>query len=143
QPCRWPQLATGQVPSADGASPSHPGPPGCGRDAGRHRRQDPRAEAVPHRGGPAARAALVPRARGRGVKVTDTDAGRVYEIHQSDIAEYQLCPERARAKWFGEVEVGPTDATAAGTAAHAGIETLILGGDWSDALGALHGAWAL
>ena len=49
----------------------------------------------------------------------------IIELHQSWLEEYMLCPERARQQWFNEVVDGPTDATAIGTALHAGAEAYL------------------
>jgi len=65
----------------------------------------------------------------------------VFTYHQSFLGEYQLCPERARYKWFGLVPDGPTDATAIGTGVHAGIEWIVAGnpagGAWEASVAAL------
>src|SRR5690606_37926115 len=58
-------------------------------------------------------AAMGPPRQGAG---SMTDA--VFTIRQSWLTEWLICPERARALWFGEVVDGPTDATAIGTGLH-------------------------
>lgn len=76
------------------------------------------------------------------MNVTSGEDGQlVYELHQSDINTYLICPERARASWAGEVSDPPNDRTAVGTAVHAGIEELLRGGSADDALRMTHMAW--
>lgn len=57
-----------------------------------------------------------------------------FTYRQSWLGEYVLCPERARLKWFELVPDGPSDATAIGTGAHAGIEYIIRGGSHAEAI---------
>lgn len=64
------------------------------------------------------------------MKLYVAEAGHtVVRLHQSDLNEYMLCPERARLLWTGQVTSGPSDATAIGTAVHAGAEALLRGAD--------------
>jgi hypothetical protein len=56
-----------------------------------------------------------------------------YVFHQSDLEQYQLCPERARQLWVDGVIDSDHDASATGSAAHAGIEHVLQGGSMADA----------
>jgi len=61
------------------------------------------------------------------MKVEQVDGRTVYTFRQSGVGEFLLCNERARVNWLGLVEDGPTDATAIGTAVHAGAEAILRG----------------
>lgn len=55
--------------------------------------------------------------------ITQLYDGRVsYEIRQSNLSSFQMCPEKARADWLDQTPSTHTDSTALGTAFHAACE---------------------
>jgi len=52
---------------------------------------------------------------------------KTYVLHQSQLNDYLRCPELFRRKYLGQIEDGPTDSTAIGTAMHTYAEQRILG----------------
>lgn len=59
----------------------------------------------------------------------DADGGpTTYVMSQSWLNTFQNCPEQARLEMCGQMPRVETDATAIGTAVHAGIETVLCGG---------------
>lgn len=63
------------------------------------------------------------------------DGVDVFDIRQSWISTWQMCPEQARLDMRGELPRVETDATAVGTAVHTGIEAVLRDGlDYEDAL---------
>lgn len=57
-----------------------------------------------------------------------------YTIHQSDLATWLTCPERARQLWTGEATDSTTAEAAVGTATHTAIERFIGGATPSEAV---------
>ena len=49
--------------------------------------------------------------------------------HQSDLKTFEMCPERARKIWAGEVSDPESDAAVLGTACHNAVERLLLPAD--------------
>lgn len=63
-----------------------------------------------------------------GITLSTAEDGRpVYEISQSWLGSFFNCPEQARLEMEKELPRSESDATAIGTAVHAGIESVLLG----------------
>lgn len=66
---------------------------------------------------------------------------KTYVLHQSQLGDFLRCPELFRRKYTGELEDGPTDSTAIGTALHAYAQARIEGRDQVAAEDAAYGSW--
>lgn len=79
-----------------------------------------------------------------GVSITPRDDGKTQFVFSQSWLNTMLgtCQEQARLELVNELELGPTDATAIGTAVHAGIEYVLLGGRYEiEAMEAAREAW--
>jgi hypothetical protein len=65
----------------------------------------------------------------------------IITLRQSEINEWLLCPERFKAQKLDGLPSPPTDATAIGTATHAGFELILAGGSYVDGLAAMREAF--
>jgi hypothetical protein len=64
-----------------------------------------------------------------------------HTFRQSFLNEFLICPERARLSLTDNKPPDNTDAAACGTAVHAGIEHVLLGGGFLGAMDAIEDAW--